>query len=58
MEIIRLQTFPDDYNFLKENVQYVCGMSVPPLMTQRVALEIYHQWFNVIADRKLKVING
>ncbi len=42
-QIIRLQTFPDDYDFLDCDPGYVCGMSVPPFMTQRVALEIYKQ---------------
>lgn len=48
-ELIRIQTFPDDYNFLQGKrvkfVQYVCGMSVPPFMMQRVAHEIHRQWF-------------
>jgi DNA (cytosine-5)-methyltransferase 1 len=46
-EVVRLQSFPDDYNFRKAKPQYVCGMSVPPYMTQRVALEIGRQWFGV-----------
>lgn len=41
--IIRLQTFPDDYNFCDMNPAYICGMSVPPFMMQRVAAEIYKQ---------------
>lgn len=42
-EVIRAQSFPDDYDFLKpgnDHANYVCGMSVPPLMMQRVALEL------------------
>lgn len=39
-EFIRLQSFPEDYDFLDASTSYVCGMSVPPLMTQRVALEV------------------
>ena len=46
-EIARLQTFPDDYDYCKAKPQYVCGMSVPPFMTQRVALEIGRQWFGI-----------
>lgn len=49
-ERIIIQSFPDDYNFAGNNVQYVCGMSVPPFMTQRVALEIGRQWFGVEYD--------
>lgn len=39
-ECARIQAFPDDYNFMDNMAKYVCGMSVPPFMTQRVALEI------------------
>lgn len=39
-ELIRTQTFPDDYEFLKEWAGYVCGMSVPPFMMQRLATSI------------------
>lgn len=42
--VIRCQSFPDDYNFLDSKSQYVCGMSVPPFMMQRVADQIYKQW--------------
>lgn len=38
------QTFPQDYNFKKNSVQYVCGMSVPPNMMANVAMEIWNQW--------------
>jgi DNA (cytosine-5)-methyltransferase 1 len=40
-QILRLQTFPDDYNC--KDSKYICGMSVPPFMTQRVADQIYRQ---------------
>lgn len=46
-EAIRLQTFPDDYNRLDSDMRYVCGMSVPPFMMQRVALEIGRQVFGI-----------
>ncbi len=39
-EWIHGQSFPDDYEFLDADPRYVCGMSVPPLMMQRVATEI------------------
>tara|TARA_R110000796_G_scaffold42012_3_gene104135 strand:+ start:662 stop:1675 length:1014 start_codon:yes stop_codon:yes gene_type:complete len=45
-EITALQTFPTDYNFNKLDPSYVCGMSVPPYMIQRIALEIKKQWLN------------
>lgn len=43
--ISRLQTFPDDYDFGGMEAKYVCGMSVPPFMMQRVADQIRRQWF-------------
>lgn len=49
-ELKIIQSFPDDYNFLKTKPGYVMGMSVPPFMTQRVALEIGRQWFNLEYD--------
>jgi len=47
-EIVRLQSFPDDYRFGKESPHYVCGMSVPPLMMRAVAHEVRSQ----ILDRR------
>lgn len=35
-DIISAQTFPQDYNFGNEDVSYICGMSVPPLMIKRL----------------------
>lgn len=42
-EVARLQSFPDDFDFAGISEQYVCGMSVPPLMMQRLALEVRRQ---------------
>ena len=50
LELTRIQSFPDDYKYGKpadRHAGYVCGMSVPPYMTQRVALEIGRQWFGI-----------
>lgn len=44
-ESARAQSFPDGYDFCRQQAHYVCGMSVPPLMMQRLALEIARQWF-------------
>ena len=44
-DIITCQTFPQDYDFMDQGVQYVCGMSVPPVMMANVAREIYEQVF-------------
>lgn len=38
-DIINAQTFPQDYDFGKhtfENIAYICGMSVPPVMIKRI----------------------
>lgn len=43
-EFIKASTFPKDYDFGKIDPGYLMGMSVPPLMTARIANEIYNQW--------------
>jgi DNA (cytosine-5)-methyltransferase 1 len=43
-DIISCQTFPQDYDFMDQSVQYVCGMSVPPNMMANIATEVYDQW--------------
>lgn len=45
-DFINVQTFPQDYNFKKQNVQYVCGMSVPPNMMANIAMEVWKQWLS------------
>jgi DNA (cytosine-5)-methyltransferase 1 len=47
-EAIRLQTFPDDYDFVGISGFYAIGMSVPPFMMQRLANEIKIQWLDKI----------
>lgn len=42
-EAIRVQTFPDDFDFVGQMPQYVCGMSVPPYMMERVAVAVADQ---------------
>ena len=43
-DIINVSTFPQDYDFDGQRVQYVCGMSVPPNMMANIATEIWRQW--------------
>ena len=43
-DIVSCQTFPQDYNFLDQKVQYVCGMSVPPVMMAKISEQVYRQW--------------
>lgn len=43
-----IQTFPQDYDFDGMNVQYVCGMSVPPVMMEHVAKQVQLQLLDKI----------
>ncbi len=43
-DIISCQTFPQDYNFMNQDIQYVCGMSVPPVMMAKISEQVYMQW--------------
>lgn len=45
LELIKMSSFPIDYDFAGLDVRYVCGMSVPPLMTARITSQIIDQWF-------------
>lgn len=49
-----ISSFPQDYNFGKENAKYVCGMCVPPNMMANIAAEIYNQWLKDDLDGKTK----
>jgi DNA (cytosine-5)-methyltransferase 1 len=48
LERCRIQSFPDDFDFLKSNSCYVCGMSVPPYMINRISKQIELQWLKKI----------
>lgn len=43
LDFVSTTTFPQDYDFGDEEPQYICGMSVPPVMMAHVAAEIYSQ---------------
>lgn len=49
-DIVNMQTFPQDYDFLNQSPQYVCGMSVPPVMMAQVAAKVYEQWLSGIDE--------
>ena len=36
IDVIHAQTFPEDYDFGTTKVEYICGMSVPPIMIKRI----------------------
>lgn len=38
-----MQTFPEDYNCDMAKIEYVCGMSVPPVMMKRVVNKLIEQ---------------
>lgn len=45
-DIINCSTFPQDYNFIRNtfaNINYVCGMSVPPVMIKRIVTRLIEQ---------------
>lgn len=53
-DIISAQTFPQDYNFLSKkynDIAYICGMSVPPVMIKRIVLRLIEEG---VFDYKLK----
>lgn len=47
-EVIKASTFPNDFDFGNENVGYICGMSVPPVMMAQIASRVHEQWLSVI----------
>ena len=45
-DIISAQTFPKDYDFIDSsynNIAYICGMSVPPVMIKRIVTRLIEQ---------------
>lgn len=42
-DVCIISTFPVDYDFLDNDAQYVCGMSVPPFMMKGVAAAVRDQ---------------
>jgi len=48
-EVKRIQSYPDDYNFNETSPGYLCGMSVPPLMMQRVASKLVSPLASILA---------
>ena len=53
-DLITIQSFPQDYDFTKNTysfIKYVLGMSVPPLMTGRVAEQVYQQQLSLLSKK-------
>ena len=53
-EIIFAGTFPLDYNFSGNTINYLIGMSVPPVMMAQIATEIYNQWLSKLPGNNLQ----
>lgn len=54
-DIKAVSTFPQDFNFIKnsdKNVNFVCGMCVPPNMMAHIATEIWKQWLGGEDDER------
>lgn len=47
-ELALCSTFPTDYKYLDNEVQYVVGMSVPPVMMAHIATRVYEYWLSKI----------
>lgn len=45
-EIILCSSFPTDYDFNGQPVDYMCGMSVPPVMMAQVASRVHEYWLS------------
>ena len=45
-ELLKAGSYPQDYDFLDVKPNYLVGMSVPPLMTARIVLNIHNQWLS------------
>ena len=43
-ELLRVQSFPNDFDVLNLDTQYITGMSVPPFMIKRIVDEMKLQW--------------
>lgn len=43
-DMVNVSSFPQDYDFAGNDVQFVCGMSVPPNMMANIAAQIWEQW--------------
>ena len=52
VELLKASTFPQDYNFLNVKEDYLCGMSVPPVMTAQIATRIKKYIFDKIQEGK------
>lgn len=51
-EILSMSTFPQDYKNETKQIGWLCGMSVPPVMTAQISYQIYKQWLLPIKSKQ------
>ena len=51
-ELIKICSFPYDYDFCNYDHNYIMGMSVPPVMMAHIANQIKLQWLNLESKNK------
>ena len=44
----RISSFPQDYETPTKDIGWLCGMSVPPIMTAQISYQIWKQWLSRI----------
>ncbi len=49
-EIVKISSFPMDYDFLDQNPYTICGMSVPPIMMAQISNRIFNQWIKYLPE--------
>lgn len=49
-DVITIQSFPQDYDFNGASAEYVCGMSVPPIMMYKIAEQVKIQLLDKIGE--------
>ena len=47
-EILTISSFPQDYQSPTKDIGWLCGMSVPPIMTAQISYQIWKQWLSKI----------
>ena len=40
LDFIHCSTFPEDYDEMNQDISYICGMSVPPVMIKRIVTRL------------------
>lgn len=43
LDVLHASTFPEDYNLFGGKAEYICGMSVPPIMIKRIVTRLIEQ---------------